>query len=184
MLFGCEKNENKNPNKHSVLKTEAVKQTKVEAESKVSKIIEDCIFDQATQTDDFLKGIKELEGYTWDDEAKTAEIILNDHWFLSITRGGCDSFSMSMDFLYDRALNFDENKEMIFNQIIWGTNLLNNEFNSDLIKETIVEGKITITKEEDFIYVHFMNPEIYELYNFKFSSINEVTNFNISYHID
>ena len=59
---------------------------------------QDCIFDQSIQTDVFLKGIKELEGYTWYDDSKSAEIVLNDHWSLTITRGGCDHFLLSAEF--------------------------------------------------------------------------------------
>ncbi|WP_339624621.1 hypothetical protein [uncultured Winogradskyella sp.] len=53
---------------------------------KPSVFLEECIFDQATQTDEFLKEIDELEGYVWNTETKTAEITLYDHWFLTIRR--------------------------------------------------------------------------------------------------
>lgn len=144
---------------------------------------EDCIFDQATQTDDFLKGIKELEGYDWDSKRKRAELFLNDHWVLSITRGGCDHFELSAEFLYERKLDFEKDKKQIFDNIIWITSLIE-EYEGDVIKEVISKEKITITKEDEFNYfVNFMDERIYESYLMSFNN-EKATTFSISYYLD
>ena len=53
---------------------------------------DDCIFDQATQTDEFVRNIPEFADYSWDDSAKTATILLPAGDTLYATRGGCDHF--------------------------------------------------------------------------------------------
>jgi hypothetical protein len=142
---------------------------------------EDCIFDQATQTDEFLKGIKEFEGYAWDVETKTAEIVLNDHWSLTIKRGGCDHFEMSASFICDRILDIEKDKNQIFDNIIWVTSLLK-DFDGDDIKRVIEEGEVSITKRDKFNYhANFMDEKLYELYYFDFNNKDRTT-FKIGYY--
>ncbi|MFD0837134.1 hypothetical protein ACFQ0I_15250 [Mariniflexile aquimaris] len=150
---------------------------------KVTK--EDCVFDQETQTDQFLKGIKELENYVWDSDTKTAEIVLNDHWGLTIKRGGCNHFEMSASFIYDRILDLEkeEDKQIIFNQILWISSLLE-DFDGNALKDVINKGKVSITKEDNFnFYVNFMDERLYELYFMNFNN-EKVTTFAIGYYYD
>ena len=144
---------------------------------------QDCIFDQSIQTDVFLKGIKELEGYTWDDDSKSAEIVLNDHWSLTITRGGCDHFLLSAEFLYDRNLEFEDNKKVIFEKIIWITSLLKEEFEFESIKSCIEEDKLTFTETDNGFFGNFMDSKIYEMYTFDYRKEKETTVFGISYYL-
>lgn len=150
----------------------------------LEKIGEDCIFDQSTQTDDFLKGIKELEGYVWFEEDKIAELVLNDHWSLSIKRGGCDHFELSAAFFYERILDFEENKKDILDKIVWVTSLLNEEFESNEIKKSIEENKMTFTEVKNGFYGNFLNSKIYEMYTFYFTNGEQNTNFGISFYQD
>ena len=144
---------------------------------------QDCIFDQSIQTDVFLKGIKELEGYTWDDDSKSAEIVLNDHWSLTITRGGCDHFLLSAEFFYDRNLEFEDNKKVIFEKIIWITSLLKEEFEFESIKSCIEEDKLTFTETDNGFFGNFMDSKIYEMYTFDYRKEKETTVFGISYYL-
>ena len=144
---------------------------------------EECIFDQSTQTDEFLKDIKELENYSWDQETKTAEIILNDHWNLTIKRGGCVHFGFEASFVYDKFIDFEENKELVFDQIIWLSNLLD-DLNGELIEECIQENKITIEVEDNKRHIHFMDVGIYELYYMLFYTTEDSSHFSISYYIN
>jgi hypothetical protein len=144
---------------------------------------QECIFDQSTQTDAFLKGIKELEDYTWDNESKSTEIVLNDHWFLTITRGGCDHFLLSAEFLYDRNLEFKDNKQEILEKIIWITSLLKEEFEFETIKKCIEEDKMTFTETTNGFYGNFMDSKIYEMYTFDYRKEKGNTVFGISYYL-
>lgn len=155
----------------------------IESPSTIITNTQDCVFDQSTQTDEFLKGIKELEDYVWFSEEKKAEIVLNDHWNLTIKRGGCDHFEMSATFLYDRIIDIEneKDKEQIFDSVIWITSLLE-DFHAEDIKQVIEENKVTITKRDEFDYhANFMDEKLYELYYFNFNNKN-VTTFEIGYY--
>jgi len=145
------------------------------------EFIEECIFDQATQTDKFLKDIKELDSYVWNSENKTAEIVLNDHWSLTIKRGGCDHFEMSASFMYYRILDIEKDKKQIFDSVIWITSILE-DFDGKDIKQVIDEGKVSITKRDEFNYhANFMDEKLYELYYFNFNN-KDITTFDIGYY--
>ena len=148
---------------------------------KPSVFLEECIFDQATQTDEFLKQIDELEGYVWNPETKTAEIALDDHRLLTIKRGGCNHFEMSASFKYDRILNIEKDEKQIFDNIIWITSLLK-DFDGKDIKRVIEEGKVDITKRDNFnYYANFMDKKLYEHYYFNFNN-ETTTTFDIGYY--
>ena len=143
--------------------------------------IQDCIFDQSTQTDEFLKDIKELEGYRWNQENKTAEIVLNDHWSLSIYRGGCDLFYITATFFYDRQLDFEEDRDVINEYVIWIVNLLEDFDNPTTIKDAIKNNELSITIEgNNKLFVNFMDIKVYESYIMDFESKDNFTKFSIS----
>ncbi|MHA7843965.1 MAG: hypothetical protein ACX93I_11640 [Winogradskyella sp.] len=144
---------------------------------------EDCIFDQSTQTDEFLKDIKELEGYVWHPDTKLAEIILNKQESLIIKRGGCDVFQFYASFMNEKVLDFEKDKKQIFDSIIWITSLLE-DFDGEDIKRVIEEGKISITKSDEFnYYANFMDKKLYEQYYFNFNN-KDITTFEIGYYYD
>lgn len=143
---------------------------------------EECIFDQDTQTDGFLKGIKEFEGYDWNQKTKSAKIFLDEKWGLIIKRGGCNHFELSVTFIHKGILDFEKNKELIFQKLIWATSLLD-EFDTKLLEKLIKENKLHITKEDEFNYFgNFMDVETYESYFFNFKN-QKHTKFTISYHL-
>lgn len=143
---------------------------------------QDCIFDQTTQNDEFLKGVEELKDYVWFDDEKKAEIILNDHWGLTIKRGGCDHFELSAEFFYERPLDFKTNKKLVFDNIIWITNLLD-EFDGDIIKDCFDKEKYSITEEnENKFFINFLDERIYESYVMSYKS-DTTTTFVVSYTI-
>lgn len=144
---------------------------------------QDCIFDQTTQTDEFLKNIEELKDYIWFDDEKKAEIILNDHWALTIKRGGCDHFELSAEFFYERPLDFKTNKKLVFDNIIWIINLLN-EFDGDIVKECLEKEKYSITEEnKNNLFINFLDERIYESYFMSYKSDTTTTTFMVSYTI-
>ena len=203
ILFSFSCHQNGKTKEDSVNKTEksndskvsiSIKQDTVLQNKTSKKLIEqlenlddeqDCIFDQSTQTDFFLKDIKELENYTWDQETKTAEIVLNHHWSLNIICGGCDEFEFSAEFIHDRVLSFEDNKEEIFDRIIWIINLLEDFDEVDTIEGLIKNEHYTLTLEsENALYVNFMNYKVYESYFMDFSTQDGITKFSISYLIN
>ena len=93
----------------------------------------DCIFDQSTQNDAFLKGIAELSNYTWNADKHTATILLSNTDTLYISRGGCYDFGVSAEFslmdVNENYSDFEKAKE----KVLWITSLLKEEFDHDLL---------------------------------------------------
>lgn len=162
--------------------TESVESSIIELnENEDNEIIEDCIFDQATQTDEFLKDIEELDGYVWNQETKTAEIVLNNHWNLILKRGGCDHFEISATFIHDGELSFEKDRSIINKNIIWIVGLLQDFNDSRTIKDAIENNRISITYEgKNQLYINFMDFKVYESYFMYFESEYNSTKFSIS----
>ena len=143
-----------------------------------------CKYDQAKQTDEFIRTIDELDGYDWDDKEKTASLVLNDHWGLNLKRGGCDHFELSATFIYDRHLDLEENKAMIFDQVKWITALIE-EFDSEQIAFALDNGKIFIQEVSDGDYfINFTDERLYEFYQFRYRTWEDATNFKIGKYIE
>ena len=65
LLFSCKKEKTSSrPNLNDVEYELSLENEKAKNQSSVEH---ECIFDQSTQTDAFLKGLKELEDYTWNN---------------------------------------------------------------------------------------------------------------------
>jgi hypothetical protein len=188
-VFSCKRTENNSTfstiNKDSISvknKNNTIKSVSIAEENKEIED-EECIFDQSTQTDEFLKNIKELENYVWDEENRTATIKLSKTEILKIYRGGCMHFSLSATFVYDRILDLEKDKKLIFDKIIW-ISLLLDEFDGKDIKEAISNSHFSITKnaENDF-HLNFMEGRLYELYYINFNNEDKTT-FEIGYYLN
>lgn len=125
---------------------------------------DDCIFDQATQTDEFLHGISELENYSWDAEQKVATIPLNTSDTLLIRRGGCYHFGVSAEFiLYRRSIDYSK-WENVFERVLWISKLLESEFAYEDIKEEIENSKIRIEEDNVSFQSEYLGDNNYSLY--------------------
>lgn len=188
-IFSCKKTENTSSvstiNKDSIstkIKNDTIKSVGLAEDNKEIKD-EECTFDQSTQTDEFLRDIEELKGYVWDKEKRTATIKLSDTEILKIYRGGCMHFSLSATFVYDRVLDLEKDKKLIFDKIIW-ISLLLDEFDGKDIKEAINNNHLSITKNADNDYhITFMGGRLYELYYMNFNNENKTT-FEIGYYLN
>ncbi|MFK7831785.1 MAG: hypothetical protein AB8B52_00780 [Winogradskyella sp.] len=152
-------------------------------ETRKETLENECIFDQATQTDAFLKGIKELEGYKWDADSKTAEISLNDDWYLSLKRGGCDSFELSASFIYDRLLDFETDKQLIFDQVIWITNLIEG-FDDEGIKSALNNNRISTEVLDEKVSIRFTDDMLSDFYYMIFQTEDDHSFITFSFYMD
>ncbi|MBT8270699.1 MAG: hypothetical protein HKO90_09150 [Flavobacteriaceae bacterium] len=138
-----------------------------------------CKFEMALQTDEFIREIDTLKGYEWDDKTKSAHLMLNDHWRLTLRRGGCDHFELSATFLYDRTLEFESNREMIFDQAKWITGLIP-EFDSAMIAEALDSSKFVIQPVmEGQYYINFTDERMSDYYQFEYQTWDDSTKFKI-----
>ena len=166
------------------------KQTKPETENSISPEISTdsprrnaygqiCKFEMELQTDEFLHEIDTLNGYEWDDENKSASLALNDHWGLTLRRGGCDHFELSASFLYDRTLDFESNRTMIFDQAKWITGLIP-EFDGPMIAKALDSSYFIIQQViEGQYYINFTDEVLYDYYQFEFQTWEDHTKFKI-----
>ena len=97
------------------------------------EVEDDCIFDVATQTPEFLDGIDQLKNYTWDDNSKTATIPLDNGDTVEITRGGCAHYSFYI------SLRSPSDTTALSNTAHWISKLKNITmlFEADFENETI-----------------------------------------------
>ncbi|MEN3324893.1 hypothetical protein VP395_14230 [Mariniflexile soesokkakense] len=120
---------------------------------------EDCVFDQETQTDGFLKGIKELENYVWDSESKTASIQISDNEILKIYRGGCTHFVLSATYeIKNLNLSFPKDKEFVFSKVLWVSELLK-EFDLIKIQDDLKFNNFTFENDHNSIFLDLKNKE-------------------------
>ena len=143
-----------------------------------------CKYSRSEQTDAFISDVQELQGYVWDDEEKTAQLVLNDHWGLTLKRGGCEHFELSAAFMYDRYLDLEQNDSMIFEQVKWITGLID-EFDSEQIADALDNRKIYIQAvgEGDY-FINFTDEILYEYYQFRYRTWEDTTNFKIGKYIE
>jgi hypothetical protein len=111
---------------------------------------DDCIFNPDIQTADFLKNIKEFEGYKWDDKTKTAGIRSGKD-SVAITRGGCMHYSYYIT-LYSGAgnLNIDDTDYWI-DKISKIASLLP-DFENELINKLLKEENFTLDRTPEHLY--------------------------------
>ncbi|NNL80048.1 MAG: hypothetical protein HKO67_06145 [Flavobacteriaceae bacterium] len=184
-FVSCNSKSGSDKDKKEVMEVEDVQSVQQDTLQKVKfqTAEQACKYNRAEQTDAFISSVKELEGYTWDDKEKTAELVLNDHWGLSLKRGGCDHFELSATFIYDRNMILEENKALVFDQVKWITGLIE-EFDSEQIAEALDSEKIYIQEVGEGDYFINFNDERLEYYHFRFRTWENATNFKIGKYIE
>jgi hypothetical protein len=140
---------------------------------------DDCIFDLATQTDEFLQGIPELENYVWNKHINTGKIQLEGNETLYISRGGCNHFGASADF---HIAGKEINLEQALEKIIWIAELLKDEFEVELLKEAIENKEY---KTENLSYISFSNQRLSDLtYSMSFRQDSEESKISLSWYMN
>ncbi|MBT8254707.1 MAG: hypothetical protein KJN68_12105 [Bacteroidia bacterium] len=185
IFFNCKDTSGNSQDQDAITRDKDSINTSVNADTTKSEGVKPgCKYDMSEQTDDFLSGIEELNGYEWDDKEKSAALVLNDHWGLTLRRGGCDYFELSATFYYDRNLNLEESKNMVFDQVKWITGLLN-EFNSELIEKALDSGYVAIQQvSEGDYFINFLDERLSDDYFFRFQTWEDATNFKIGQYIE
>ena len=117
---------------------------------------DDCIFDQKTQTDKFLKDNASFNSYTWDQKTKTATIPLEGGDTLLVYRGGCMHFSVIATFIsHNSTIDYNDWEE-VYKIAYWIASELD-EYNLERLKKGIDEKAYYL---ED--YSHNVKDEVLE----------------------
>ncbi|RNI30024.1 hypothetical protein EFA69_10910 [Rufibacter immobilis] len=110
---------------------------------------EECVFDQETQTDEFLKDAKELKGYKWDYGKRTATFLLETGDTLLIYRGGCSHFVVEAEFRLRNDKTDYSNWGNVYKKALWIAKVLENEFDYKALKKDIDSKKVTFDRYEE-----------------------------------
>ncbi|MFD2245408.1 hypothetical protein [Pontibacter ruber] len=110
---------------------------------------EDCIFDQATQTDEFLRVVAALKGYKWNQETRTASFLLPQGDTLLISRGGCEHFTVSVEFRLRNDKTDYTKWSNVFSKALWIAKVLDHEFNYEELKSDIEANRINFSRYEE-----------------------------------
>lgn len=101
------------------------------------------------QTDEFLKNVKELDGYSWDHASRTATYILETGDTLLVTRGGCNHFTVSAEFRLRNDRTDYTKWSNVYQKALWIAKALKTEFYYEELKEATDLKKVTV---EDYGY--------------------------------
>jgi hypothetical protein len=128
---------------------------------------DDCIFDQTTQTDEFLKGISELENYIWNQETKTATIVFPNQDTLLLKRGGCDHFGVSAEFILRNDTTDFRNWDNVIDKALWIARVLNDEFAFERLENELKskQWEVQVINSDDLIFFNdaYLQADHYEL---------------------
>jgi len=125
---------------------------------------DDCIFDQSTQTDEFIKDIKEFHNYTWDDLKKEGTIILDNGDTLIATRGGCDHFGISGTLIQLTSELKTMDQKFIFEKGLWMAERLFDNKDFQQLKILIKNEDYRIEQYDDQRFFLYFNHEYFSEY--------------------
>ncbi len=114
---------------------------------------EECIFDQTTQTDEFVKSIPEFSKYSWNNETKEATITLPNNDTLIAQRGGCYHFGISGTLITNDPTDFNDFDHW-FIRSLWIAKRLFSENDFRTLKN-IIEKKAYSMPDGNSSYVLF-----------------------------
>ena len=126
---------------------------------------EDCVFDQASQTDEFIKDIKEFSNYTWNDSTKTATILLNSGDTLFASRGGCNHFALSGTLIQQNQSQFEFNQKRVFEKALWIAERLFDHHDFGELNDLIEHRNYSLIESDDNgFFLQFNHDDFSEYY--------------------
>lgn len=125
---------------------------------------EECIFDQGTQTDAFLKGIEEFEAYTWNQEDKTAYIPLENGDQLEVVRGGCNHFTVLVRLLSSSDKTPIEKTDYWLGRIFELAEPLNDEVNIRFYKQLLDGHNYQLEASKHVIHYQFRQEQYCDMF--------------------
>ena len=117
-----------------------LKKTFVEGPSR-----EDCLEEISKLEDTYLKHVKNLKGYTWNEDIFVASVEISDLKKLNISLipsgMGCDFKPALVTFTVPEDFSYQENKNEIINDFIWVSKLLRDEKEFKTVEKILSEKK-------------------------------------------
>ena len=125
---------------------------------------EDCVFDLATQTDEFIKDIPEFSNYTWIDSTKSAIITLDNGETLIAERGGCNHFGISGKWEKKNDTHKGEEIEYWLEQAKWISKRLLPKTDYEMLEKMIDDKKYESNFHNGILYLQFEGHDYSEWY--------------------
>ncbi len=141
---------------------------------------DDCIFDQATQTDEFVRKVPEFANYTWNSENKEAKIILSNKDTLIAYRGGCYHFALSGT-LITKDLTDLENQDYWLNKALWIAERLFSSKDFQELKENIANKEYEVDDSCNSFCIYFEH-SFYSDYHIRLTLKQETVELEIGYY--
>lgn len=145
---------------------------------------DDCIFDQSTQTDDFIKNIDEFQNYTWDNSKKEATIFLNNGDTLVAQRGGCIHFGISGTLIQKDSKIESIDQLELFNTGLWIAQRLFNQKDFKELEEKFENKDYTIERDDDQLFYMYFDHDYFSEYYLRAEQFDGRIKVEIGYYFN
>jgi hypothetical protein len=118
----------------------------------------DCPDIMSSYEDSFLKKVKDLDGYSWNQTNNIATIQISETKTLKINISGCEPILRSCVFSESKDYDLLENKNQIIQDLIWISKLICNEKENNIM-EKILNDKTLFdiesgNEDDEFIFLY------------------------------
>ena len=119
----------------------------------ISQEIEECVFDQTTQTDEFIKKKGEFKKYEWNKETKTATVKLESGNVLRIFRGGCVHFGMSGELeILDNVVDLSDTKYWL-EKALWISEKVFEDSDNQFLNNQLTSEHYSLQSDSNSFYI-------------------------------
>ena len=144
---------------------------------------EECIYDQSTQTDEFIRDVPEFSNYIWNDKSKTATIYLPAGEILKAHRGGCVHFGITGTLSVPNSTKSPSDLDYWFKRCKWIAKRLFNAKDFETLVDSFNMRSYTdtdwvVNKESKYILIpHPTYNEFWVFIRYE----NDTTNLSVGY---
>jgi hypothetical protein len=141
---------------------------------------EQCEFDMKLQTDAFLKDKPQYSPYKWNNKVKEAKILLNEKDTLTIHRGGCHYFELSINLKTLSQKNDINDSTFWFNAALNYAKDFFDKGDYELLKKNIETHEYDLSQTEDVKLYSFPH-EKYDEFYLRISSEHKASEMEVGY---
>jgi len=123
---------------------------------------DDCVFDQSTQTEDFMK-LTGIKNYSWDAKTRTATKVTENGDTLKLQRGGCDHYTVGVWKVESiHKTHSHDNGKWISEAIELGE-YLKDELDLDKVKKAIQNKKYDLIEMDNGDMIQFHDQSLVDM---------------------
>ena len=142
---------------------------------------EECVFDQSTQTDEFIKQKGVFKVYEWDNERKEATIQLENGNILRASRGGCVHFGMSGELeILNNMVEINETSYWL-ESALWIAKNVFDDADIKFLEHQISNENYSLESDSESIYI-FIPHDYYDEFSIAVRKENGKTFLYVGYY--